>query len=63
MLDKMGAIVAADDQLINLEVLKNSLNEIGVCEKVQFCVNGQEAIDAVKRIIEAYILNPVLIDE
>jgi hypothetical protein len=33
-------IIAADDQLINLEVLKSQLTDMGVQEKCTFCVNG-----------------------
>ena len=38
--DWIENIIAADDQLINLEVLKSKLTEIGVQEKVTYCVNG-----------------------
>jgi hypothetical protein len=36
----MGRIVVADDQFINLEVLKNTLIEMKIDAKAQFCVNG-----------------------
>ena len=37
---QLSSIIVADDQLINLEVLKNSLREIGLEDKAQFFVNG-----------------------
>ena len=51
----MGSVVVADDQHINLEVLKNTLTELGIIDKTQFCVNGQEAIDVSKRIIVEFL--------
>ncbi len=53
--DWIENIIAADDQLINLEVLKSKLTEIGVQEKVTYCVNGQDTIDQAKRIIQASV--------
>jgi hypothetical protein len=38
--DSIENIIAADDQLINLEVLKSQLTEMGVQEKCTYCVNG-----------------------
>jgi CheY-like chemotaxis protein len=40
MLNQLGSILVADDQLINLEVLKNTLREIGIAEKASYYVNG-----------------------
>ena len=57
MFKQLGSIIVADDQLINLEVLKNTLREIGVKEKASYYVNGQEAIDAAKRMIEFHLRN------
>ena len=38
----------AEDQLINLEVLRGYTKRLGVDHCSQFYINGQEAIDAVK---------------
>jgi CheY-like chemotaxis protein len=54
--DWIENIIAADDQLINLEVLKSKLTEIGVQEKVTYCVNGQDTIDRAKRIIQGSVI-------
>jgi hypothetical protein len=32
--------MAADDQLINIEVLKNQLAEVGLHEKCTYCIDG-----------------------
>jgi hypothetical protein len=40
MFKQLGSIIVADDQLINLEVLKNTLREIRVEEKASYYVNG-----------------------
>jgi CheY-like chemotaxis protein len=50
--DKISRIVAADDQLINLEVLKTQLTEVGLHSKCTYCIDGQLVIDEVKRIME-----------
>jgi CheY-like chemotaxis protein len=54
--DKISRIVAADDQLINLEVLKTQLTEIGLHSKCTYCIDGQVVIDEVKRILDEEIL-------
>jgi CheY-like chemotaxis protein len=45
-------IVAADDQLINIEVLKSNIEELGLASTCDFCINGQDTIDTVKRIVD-----------
>ena len=40
-----GYIVAADDQVINIEVLKSQLCELGVNQMCTYCYDGQETID------------------
>ena len=50
---KFGKIVAADDQNINIEVLKTDFAELNLTDKVEFASNGQEVIDLVKEIFEA----------
>lgn len=46
---EMENLIVADDQLINLEVLKSQLTEMGVQEKCTYCVNGQDAMLQMKR--------------
>lgn len=48
---KNARIVAADDQLINIEVLKQQIETLGLTSTSDFCVNGQETIDTVQRIV------------
>lgn len=50
---KYGKIVAADDQNINIEVLKTDFAELNLTDKVEFASNGQEVIDLVKEIFVA----------
>jgi len=50
--DSNGAIVVADDQAINLEVMKSSLKEFNLLKKCSFAINGQEAVDQVERAID-----------
>ena len=54
--DKISRIVAADDQLINLEVLQYYLTEIGLHSKCTYFIDGQVVIDEVKRILDEEIL-------
>ena len=48
---KNARIVAADDQLINIEVLQQQIETLGLTSTSDFCVNGQETIDTVQRIV------------
>ena len=48
---KNARIVAADDQLINIEVLQQQIETLGLTSTSNFCVNGQETIDTVQRIV------------
>ena len=43
--------------MINIEVLRNHLNELNVAEVTEFCVNGQEAIDVAKDLVNNSIVN------
>ena len=43
----------ADDQAINLEVMKSSLKEFNLLKKCSFAINGQEAVDQVTRTIDS----------
>ena len=44
----MRKIIAADDQNINIEVLKSDFSELQISDKVDFAHNGQQVIDLVK---------------
>lgn len=50
-------IIVAEDQLINIEVLKTHMSELGVQQITSFCINGQEAIDTAKRILEQTLVD------
>ena len=51
ILNLEGAIVVADDQHINLEIMKQLTQQLGVQNETHFGVNGQQAIDIVKKIV------------
>jgi CheY-like chemotaxis protein len=42
--------MVAEDQLINLTVIKNQITELGLLGKTTFCSNGQEVIDRVTEL-------------
>lgn len=44
-------IVVAEDQLINLQIIKNQFTSLGLQQKTSFTINGQETIDLVKIIV------------
>ena len=48
-----GKIIAADDQNINIEVLKTDFAELNLSDQVEFASNGQQVIDLVKETFEA----------
>jgi hypothetical protein len=50
-------VVVADDQLINIEVIKSQVAELGLTSCCSFCINGQETIDTVKSIVELALAN------
>jgi CheY-like chemotaxis protein len=45
---KLKSILVAEDQAVNLEVIKQFFGTLGVTN-VTYCINGQLAIDACKR--------------
>ena len=47
--------MAADDQLINLEVLKRQLTDLGLHEKCTYCIDGQQIIEKSKGVLEEAI--------
>lgn len=50
---KEAKIVVAEDQMINLAVLKGNLSELGLTSKCEFVMNGQDAVEKCCKIIEA----------
>ncbi len=51
----MGKIIVADDQAINVDALKNSLDELNYLYISEFYLDGQSVIDRVKEIVEQAI--------
>ena len=49
----MTRIIIAEDEMINLQVLKSQLAEEGqgIIDRCDFCFNGQEAIDQAKKVM------------
>ena len=54
-----GKILVADDQHINIEILKQLTQTLGVEQQTTFCVNGQQAIDHVKNLVGGALNNLV----
>ncbi len=53
---KLGKIIVADDQDINLAVLKEFFGSLNV-QDVTYCINGQTAIDTCKSLLNEAIEN------
>jgi len=51
-LPNLEGIIVAEDQLINLQVIKNQISTLKLTSKTTFCTNGQDAIDAVRKVLE-----------
>jgi hypothetical protein len=47
---KIKRIIAADDQIINIQVLDSYFSELSLSDRVGFASNGQEVIDLVKDV-------------
>ena len=45
-------IVAADDQLINIEALKSHIEALELSGSSEFCINGEDTINKVKLILD-----------
>jgi len=45
-------IVVADDQLMNIEILKSHMQDLGLVDSCLFCINGQDTIDTVKSVVD-----------
>ena len=43
--------MVAEDQLINLEVIKNQIGKLGLTDKTTYSGNGQELIEEVQSIL------------
>ena len=52
-----GKIIVADDQLINLEVVKGYTQIMGLFDLIEFCIDGQKAIDIAKKELDNALLN------
>ena len=51
-----GKIIVAEDQFINLEIMKQYFEQIGILNSdYSFCIDGQEAIDKSISIINQSI--------
>lgn len=46
----IGCILVADDQKINLELIKLNLSEVGITENVTYCSDGNIAVDVALRL-------------
>ena len=40
----MGKILKADDQIINIEVLKTQIQELGQLSRCEFCYDGEKTL-------------------
>ena len=47
---RISKVIAADDQILNIQVLKSHFTELSISKSVQYAFNGQQAIDFVKEI-------------
>jgi CheY-like chemotaxis protein len=47
----MGLIICADDARVTLETLKLELENLGVADRSEFYLNGQEVIDRVSAVL------------
>ena len=47
---KISKIIAADDQILNIQVLKSYFAKLYLTKQVQYAYNGQQVIDFVKEI-------------
>ena len=52
-----GKIIVADDQLINLEVVKGYTQIMGLFDLIEFCIDGQKAIDIAKKELDNALIN------
>jgi CheY-like chemotaxis protein len=45
-------ILVADDQVINITVTKHIMTQVGVIDFCDFAMNGQDAIEKIKREVQ-----------
>lgn len=50
-------IIVAEDQMINMQVIKSQLKQLGLINESEFCYNGDEAVDQAIKIIGEVINN------
>jgi CheY-like chemotaxis protein len=55
-----GKIVVAEDQAINVEILKGYFETLRLVSDVTICINGQEAIDKCCNIINESLMEAIL---
>lgn len=48
-----GKILVADDQMINLEVIRTQLEELSLLDRSEFFHNGEDIFNAVKAILSS----------
>ena len=53
----IGKIIVADDQLMNLEVIKGYTERLEIFSKTEFCIDGQKAIDMAKNVLDCALVN------
>ena len=49
--DKIGRVIVAEDQAINLHLIRNQFSELSLSDRTTFCRDGQEAIDSAFAIV------------
>ena len=49
---RLTRIIVADDSVINMAVVKEPLDQLGLVDKCVFCMNGEEAFKKCSEIIE-----------
>jgi CheY-like chemotaxis protein len=60
--DTSSRIIVADDQVINIEVMKSLVRNMGIYHWCTFAINGQEAINyatnaIMKEIDQSYLMD------
>ncbi len=52
-----GKIIVAEDQMINLEILRSYIERLGLLKDTIFCVDGQKALDCFTLVYLTFNLN------
>jgi CheY-like chemotaxis protein len=58
---KLDCICIVDDDEIYTFLLKKALKKLDICNEISIYINGQEAIDSIKQIIETNQILPDII--